>query len=68
MALSAQQFGERLTELRAQAKSREDPLILGILDLLHQMFLEPVPAAPAAPAGGAKPTAGKLGGKKPAGR
>lgn len=45
MGLKAQEFGERLAELRAQAEAREDPLLVDLLDLMKAVFLEPAKRA-----------------------
>jgi hypothetical protein len=41
--ITAEEFGARLAGLRAQAEKREDDLLVGVVDLLKDVFLEPVP-------------------------
>ena len=41
--MDAMQIGERLAKLRAQAKAREDGLLIDLVDFLQAVILEPVP-------------------------
>lgn len=47
--ITVEEFGQRLEDLRAQAEKREDSLLVGLVDLLADTFLEEVPAEPPAP-------------------